>query len=314
MIYLFLGDNAHYALEKIKALKGAFLQKGGLASSVTEVSGENISFEELAAIIDSNNIFGQKQLIILKHTIATHPQWIESLRLRGEPLRATKDIIIFWERALSNNAAKEFFAAYAEKIQLLDGENSEHTIGWIRKEIKGRGLNNGKLLERRALEQYVRGGAWAVIHMLDRIALGDVNYHIGSPGLTADNVFADKNIFRVTDALLQRQLSAGMTTLHTALIRDTATPEDALRVLLWQIKTMVLVARGENKTLKNFVVQKTKRLLSSYSAAVAEQLWWGGILADSAMRRDKKNAREHLERFVFSIKTPHAANRAVDEI
>lgn len=311
MIYLFLGENTHYAREKTKALRGAFLQKGGFASHITEVAGDNVSFEELAEIIDGNNLFGQKQLIILKHAISTHPQWMEFLSTRGEALRTAKDIFIFWERALPDDAAKEFFTTHAEKIQLLDGENGEYTLPWIRKEIKGRGLKDDKPLEQQALEQYVRGGAWAVIQLLDRVVLGDTYYR--AEAAKTDNSFADKEVFRVVDMLFQRSISVGITALHDALARGAITPEDALRVLLWQIKTMAQVTRGEEGALKTFVVQKTKRLLSLFSSATVEQLWWEGILADSAMRRDKKNTCEHLERFIFSMKTPHIAHRVVDE-
>ena len=141
MIYLFLGENAHYARQKIKALKSAFLQKGGSTLSITEIAGDDVSFEELAMIIDGNNVFGQKQLIIFKHTFSVHPLFGEFLRVRGKALRATKNIIIFWELALPDDAVKGFFSLYAEKIQLLDGEDGEHTLRWIRKEIKERGVS-----------------------------------------------------------------------------------------------------------------------------------------------------------------------------
>ena len=314
MIYLFLGENAYCAQQKFAALRGAFLQKGGSSSAITEIAGDLVSFEELSALIDSNNVFKQKQLVILKHALLEHLDMREFLRARGGELRTTKDVFIFWERALPDDATKKFFTTYAEKIQLLDGENGEHTIKWILKEIKERWIGGDSTLEQKALARYSRGGAWAVIGMLDRIALGDNDRDSLAQNSTTSASFGNKEVFRIVDALFQRPLFAGITTLYAALTHGVVTSEEALRVIIWQMKNMVLVTRGESKELSGFVIQKAKRLSSSYPQAVAERLWREGILADSAMRRDKKNAYEHLERFVFSIKTPRATNRVEDEI
>lgn len=72
------------------------------------------------------------------------------------------------------------------------------------------------------------------------------------------------NVFALTDALGKRDKKK-LWILYQEALRAGKTPEELHGLLYWQIKTMLLVEQGATKTLKPFVVNKTKKFIDNYS-------------------------------------------------
>jgi DNA polymerase III delta subunit len=73
------------------------------------------------------------------------------------------------------------------------------------------------------------------------------------------------NIFALADAVARRDKKNAWVILQRALREDLA-PEEIHGVLWWQIKTLLLVARGDTSSLKPFAVTKAKGALKNFSA------------------------------------------------
>ncbi|GMU73815.1 MAG: hypothetical protein AMXMBFR44_0140 [Candidatus Campbellbacteria bacterium] len=72
------------------------------------------------------------------------------------------------------------------------------------------------------------------------------------------------NVFSLADAVARRDRKGAWVALSRALAEDIA-PEEIHGVLWWQIKTLLLVARGDTEGLKPFAVTKAKGALKNYS-------------------------------------------------
>lgn len=74
------------------------------------------------------------------------------------------------------------------------------------------------------------------------------------------------NVFSLADAVARRDRKASWVALQRAL-REEIVPEEIHGVLWWQIKTLLLVARGDTDGLKPFAVSKARSCVKNFSEA-----------------------------------------------
>ncbi len=108
------------------------------------------------------------------------------------------------------------------------------------------------------------------------------------------------SIFSLTDALSARDKKK-LWILYQEALREGIAVEEIHGVLVWQIKTLVQIEKGETGTLKPFVVSKGKRGLLNYPNHEAEKLWFTLIDIYHQSRRGELELSLALEKFILAL-------------
>jgi len=106
------------------------------------------------------------------------------------------------------------------------------------------------------------------------------------------------NVFSAVDRVLERPAFSGMVSAEA--LQSIGVP-DILHAFFWKLKTVFLVAQGEEQALKPFVVRQARMAGRLFGNSTIKEIFFEGIVADAAARKDAKYAREHLERLIFSL-------------
>ncbi len=106
------------------------------------------------------------------------------------------------------------------------------------------------------------------------------------------------NVFLAVDRILEKPASSSAVSAEA--LRSIEAP-DILHALFWKLKTVFLTAHGEEGTLKPFVARQARIAGRLFGNNAVKEIFFAGIVADAAARKDGKYAREHLERLIFSL-------------
>lgn len=108
------------------------------------------------------------------------------------------------------------------------------------------------------------------------------------------------NIFSIAEALASRQKNK-LWMLYMEALRNNLSSEEIAGVLFWQIKTLLLVMRGDTKGVKPFSVSKAKRSLGKWNEDKLEEALGSIVEIYHEARRGGRKMEEGLELFVLSI-------------
>ena len=288
MMYLLLGPNSYQALRKIGELKSAFYKKSRQAGGnvlVEEFDGDadEIQPEKFYAALEQGNLFSKTRLVIFKNVLESNESIFKILKKNGDFIKASRDIFVFWEKE-SVKSTLNFFKKYAEKIQEVRPLTKKELAAWVDKKAKALGFGLSKEECAIIIEEAgpPAGGVaeWALENELEKRVLG-APASLKSPAGKKSDFFGDlKSDFKEAGAspfpFVEKIFSASLGWALLALKEAEISGQDLQRLiypLLWKAKQ--------------------KRMADAY---------WHGILAESAIRRDPKNAYEILERFILAIK------------
>ena len=293
MFYLLYGSNSYKALRKIREFKEAFLKKGGEAAAANFLVEEidfaaGMSFAEIA----QSPLFSKRRLVILKNALSDK-YFSELFREKIEFLKNSPDIFVFWEGDLKeSDEAFKLFKKNAEKIQETKNLSEQELDRWLEKKANDLGVKLNKEERAIMMEEAGESGEWALGNELEKFALSessrsaDENSRRGRAAANINKLSiesgkglrnfqarsASSSPFGFVEKIFYEKGGAALLTLKKAVLAGHI-PEKFIYPLLWKAKQ--------------------KRMLGAYK---------NGILAESAMRRDPKNAYEHLERFILGIK------------
>ena len=109
------------------------------------------------------------------------------------------------------------------------------------------------------------------------------------------------NIFSLTDALLERDKKK-LWVLYREALSSSIEPEEAHRILLWQVKNLGLVAGEKGPTgLKPFVEGKTKRALSKFSPTEIKELLQRLVDVQVRARNGRGEFETGLEKLILTL-------------
>ncbi len=111
----------------------------------------------------------------------------------------------------------------------------------------------------------------------------------------------DKAVFGFVDQVFNNRFSHSLIALANAK-KSNLDEAEVLRVILWKLKNIFLVKKGETKSMHPYVAKKTAVDATQFTDTQLLDTFWQGILADSNLKRDSKNAAENLERFLLKTK------------
>lgn len=282
MVYLIFGPNDYAAYKKIRELKFIFQKKAGSNFFSEEINKERLALEGDEALVSLNqrSLFVKKKFVVFKDA-ASQPTLQSFLKENIQKLRESPDIFLFWERDLDKkNATFSLLEKHAEKIQEARALSFGELDKWLEKKAGERGLKLSKQ-ERSAMIE-AAGGAesapeWALENELEKLALSESQPKASRNGGTKSGVEAGaKSPFGFVEKIFSEKGHEALLTLKNAVLAGHI-PEKLIYPLLWKAKQ--------------------KKMRGAYKR---------GILAESAMRRDPKNAHEHMERFILSLADNYA--------
>ena len=111
----------------------------------------------------------------------------------------------------------------------------------------------------------------------------------------------DKSVFGFVDQIFNKRFAGSLITLRKAKMAMIEEVE-IVRVMLWKLKNIFLVKHQEIKAMHPYVAKKTTADAALFSDTQLLDTFWAGIFVDSNLKRDNKNATEHVERFLLGIK------------
>lgn len=265
MIYLLSGPNSYRALRKIKELKTAFFKKrGNLPVEELDGEGNETTVADFRSALGQGSLFSAVRMVIFKNVLGEDKNILETLRENADFAKNSKDVFVFWEKDIAKPALS-FFKKYAEKIQEMSGLDGAGLGAWLARRARELGVKLGTEEKAIMISEAGEEAEWALENMLEKMVLGG--------GLGAKKI---AGVSASPFALVEKLVSAPLSRALLALKEAEVSGQDIGRLiypLLWKIKQ--------------------KRMSDAY---------FKGIQAESAMRRDPKNAYEILERFILALK------------
>ncbi|OGF63919.1 hypothetical protein A2661_02050 [Candidatus Giovannonibacteria bacterium RIFCSPHIGHO2_01_FULL_45_24] len=275
MIYFLFGPNSYQALRKINELKSVFYKKPA-NFLVEEFDGDaELSSEEFRAALGQSSLFSKTRLVIFKNVLESNERIFKILKENGDFLQKSRDIFVFWERE-TEKSALAFFKKYAERVQEVKKLGAKELDLWLSKKAQGFGLKISKE-EREAIIEEAGGGAeWALENELEKKMLAP------PPSSTSD-----------AESQKHRMFSRAATTASPFLFVEKLVSAPLARALL-ALKEAEVSGQDLQRLIYPLLWKfKQKRMADAY---------FKGIQAESAMRRDPKDAYEILERFILAVK------------
>lgn len=295
-MYLIFGPNDYAAYKKIREFKFVFQKKTGLNFFSEEINQERLALEGDAFLagLNQRSLFVKKRFIVFKDAVS-HPTLQPFLKENIQKLRESPDIFLFWERDLDKKSAVfSLLEKHAEKIQEVKALSLSELDKWFEKKAVETGLKLSK--QERAEMIEAAGGAesapeWALENELEKRVLagsGAGSENFLTPSRKMSELYCGTarphlefsypapvptSPFGFVEKIFSEKRSEALLTLKKAVLSGHI-PEKLIYPLLWKAKQ--------------------KKMRGAYKR---------GILAESAMRRDPKNAYEHMERFILAIKT-----------
>ena len=111
------------------------------------------------------------------------------------------------------------------------------------------------------------------------------------------------NAFSLTDALGKRD-KKNLWLLYQEALRNSVAPEEIHPLLLWQVRTMLLVKISDDKPLKSlkpFVASKAKMFAENFSLSELKKLLVDLTTLYHEARRGRTDFEHGLERFLLSM-------------
>ncbi len=108
------------------------------------------------------------------------------------------------------------------------------------------------------------------------------------------------NIFALADALGERDKKK-LWVLFEQAVRRGETPEAIAGTLFWQLKSMLLVVRGDGSSLSPFVASKAGRFVKNYSKEEIEHVAYALVREYHEARRSGLGLRERMEKLILSL-------------
>lgn len=121
MLYLVCGQNTLKSLEKLNEMLQKLREKSGNDFSFFEVTEDNFDKDHIKQLTNSNHLFGNKNLVILKRMFEDKKK--SDYLIKELPnFHASSNIFIFWEKELTDENFS-ILKKSADKIWRFENEN-----------------------------------------------------------------------------------------------------------------------------------------------------------------------------------------------
>ncbi len=224
-------------IEKFKAQ----VDPSGL--NVNRLAGEKLELPVLQEALTASPFMAKKRLIIVEELIGKNRDKKIHQEV-GELLsaKAGDTIVVFWEQDVSTkktNPLRKQLAGekLAQEFKLL----TEHEVQrFITAEVVARGGSIDAAVAQ-LLARVVGNNLWQTHNEIDKLlaAAPDQTITSASVQLLTQSVRQD-NIFKLTDALAQRNTATALMLIRDQLSLGT-TPVELLSKIIWQFRTLLLV-------------------------------------------------------------------------
>ncbi|MEK7567677.1 MAG: hypothetical protein AAB513_02020 [Patescibacteria group bacterium] len=108
------------------------------------------------------------------------------------------------------------------------------------------------------------------------------------------------NIFEVSDAFGLRDKKT-LWVLYTKALDAGKSGEEIVGTIFWQLKSMLLVSKGDASGLSPFVANKAKQFLKNYKSEEIEKMSFDLLKRYHESRRGRYDLETTLERFILSV-------------
>ncbi|MFA6909282.1 MAG: DNA polymerase III subunit delta [Patescibacteria group bacterium] len=230
MIMFLYGPDTYRSRQRLHQLKEAFVKKyDPTGTNTSTLDGSKVGIEDIRRAIGTVGFLSSKRMVVIEDLIGKN----KKLTLQQEvveyiqPLSERDDtVIIFWEGDVGGSAVKKKPAKKKPTVSrakplftfLQSGEHVEdfpvlkgaELVLWMRKEAKSAGV----AMNADAAEELIassNGDLWFMSQEIRKLAA-----YASGRTVTLDDIRAmvrpahDNNIFHLTDALAERQLSDAM--------------------------------------------------------------------------------------------------------
>lgn len=291
MFYLLYGPNSYKALRKIREFKEVFFRKGGADFLVEEIDGSaqsvgvaGVSFSDIA----QTPLFSKRRLVILKDVLSDKV-FQDLLGANIGFLKDSPDIFVFWERdPKKSEGLFQKFKKSAEKVQVMENLSAKELDFWLEKKAGEVGLKLSREERAVMIEKAGGEGEWMLENELEKMALSK---EIPASLVAAGGGFVAKRQSRES-GINGPPARSGISSSPFAFVEKIFWDKGGEAILTF--KKAVSAGHIPEKFIYPLLWKaKQKHMIDVYK---------NGILTESAMRRNPKNAYEILERFILSTK------------
>ncbi len=292
MLILLYGDDTFRSRQRLRQLRDAFRQKfDPTGINTATLDGEILTAEQFNERFAAQGFLAEKRLVAVTNLLTAGKAATQELVLRvlEEEGRTTENILIFWESGEAPEVAAAetrtkagtktarrlwnflFTAAKREHFPALEPLAVQE---WIFRQVEQRGGTMEKKAAVR-LAAIVDADLWLADAEIEKLLHYKKDQLITEADI--DQVTTtrfDDNMFRLTDALGQRDIQTAVRLLEDQF-QNGVDPLYLLRILSWHVRNLIGVAAlleaGEQQRaiarilkLHPFVVQKAARQTASF--------------------------------------------------
>ena len=295
MLYLIYGEDSYRARKNVREIIASLCARDANAE-VRRLTPENSNEEMLSDSVSSQNLFGQKSVVIFDGLLESSADFLTK---RLKEMADSKNVYVVLEEKVESKLAKKI-SKFAQKTLKLNKLSPNETRGWILKEAKEREifLSAGEI---DFFSKNFESDLWAASQALELKSLGgeiDVRKFLYNPFQLAD-LFAQRNK-REAYKLFHKNISCGVTA------------EEMFWKIWWQIKTLLVVSSFKESGLDSFqikassglhpyVVQKSMAALLKFNRVELESIWDNLFTLWRDSREGSADLESGLERLILGL-------------
>ncbi len=339
MILLLYGGDSYRSRERLKRLREAFRAKFDPSGvNIVRLDGETMKPEALGQHLSVQGFLASKRFLVVMNLLSKGlPATQEAVfnTLEGQKF-ATDNIVVFWEetdgpapasvaggakRGKKKRTETEFAQALWRKLLTVAKKerfaplDQPEAIAWVESEVR----LLGGIIDKKAAQKLlaVTGlDLWQTAMEVKKLA----HYALGRV-ITEDDVDLlviakiDDNIFRLTDALGQRQTQLALHLVEDQL-QNGADPLYLLRMFTWHVRSLLGVrlllddgvenhqAIARELGLNPFVAQKAAKQAAYFSAGQLEWAYGQLLEIDQSIKTRRINPNVLFDRLIVTLTKP----------
>lgn len=268
MLYLLYGKDTFRSRRNLHEILDA-LEKKNKKAALYRINAENAGEESLARLLRSDDLFGQKFIVIFEQMFTS--EWQKLLFENAKTMADSLNIYILFEENISAPIAKKI-GRLAQKVQKFDFLKESELKSWIIKEANSRSLSLSDQ-ELTILISSFNSNLWAMNGALELKQLGGDIYY-------SDFFYRP---FELVDLFSKRQMRECYLSFHKNRAGGI-TSEEMFWKLWWQVKILLAVSSYKDAGFNQFqikqktgfhpfVVQKSLQALSHFSRDELEKIF-----------------------------------------
>jgi len=293
MFYFLYGEDSYRIKDKVAKIKAEFIKRDGGDFNIIELSGGNLTANQLISEVSILPFLGKERLLVIKGLLSEGKENVQNTLLE-KISNLPSHLTLVLNEAGNIDRRKSIFKKFfktdgAEEFIPLEGAALSK---WITQKCQELGVAITQEANQK-LQIYVGSDLWRLENEIDKLR----NYVLFREGkeVTASDVSVlvvapnDPNIFTFIDAIGQKRQKVALELLHS-FFKKGENENYIFSMIVYQFRNMLMVSdllrSGQTNLsqtgLHPFVITKLKQSLKNYSFASLKKIY--ELLAEADYR------------------------------